>query len=154
MSVSVSPADILALFARLVFVILLYAVVAAVLLSLRRSIRATEAAGVSTRAGTGEALRLTVASAPEGDGPAGRAMTFDRPVLIGRRPDCDVVVTDDSVSGHHAHITWNGTEWRVEDLGSRNGTYVNERRIEHAVPLRVGDAVRTGHVTWHVEQPA
>ena len=147
---SVSPADVLALAARLAFVIVLYLFVAAVLISLRRTISATVAPTDAPRA----AGSLVLSEAAPVDGPAGRAVPLDRPLVIGRRPDCDLVLRDDAVSGHHARIAWDGAGWQVEDLGSKNGTYVNGRPAKSAIALRSGDAIQVGSATWRVELPS
>lgn len=49
--------------------------------------------------------------------------------LVGRAPACDLVLDGKTVSGHHAVVEWNGTAWEVQDLGSRNGTYVNDQKM-------------------------
>lgn len=54
-----------------------------------------------------------------------------RPIVIGREPDCDIVLDAPQISRHHVRITWAGNGWRVEDLDSANGLFVNERT--HAV---------------------
>ncbi len=56
-------------------------------------------------------------------------------ITIGRAPDCEFIVTDDFASGRHARLSKRGSEWYVEDLDSRNGTFVNEERLD--VPQRV-----------------
>jgi DNA-binding winged helix-turn-helix (wHTH) protein len=66
--------------------------------------------------------------------------------VIGRDPAVHVPIDDASVSRHHARIVVDGFAARLEDLGSKNGTYVQDRRIETAVPLRDGDAIRLGSV--------
>jgi len=49
--------------------------------------------------------------------------------LVGRAPACDLVLDGKTVSGHHAVIEWSGTSWELQDLGSRNGTYLDERKV-------------------------
>jgi DNA-binding winged helix-turn-helix (wHTH) protein len=66
--------------------------------------------------------------------------------VIGRDPAVHVSIDDASVSRHHARIVVDGFSARLEDLGSKNGTYVQDRRVEGAVPLRDGDAIRLGSV--------
>jgi pSer/pThr/pTyr-binding forkhead associated (FHA) protein len=63
--------------------------------------------------------------------------------LIGRHPDCDVVLTDVTVSRRHAAIRRDGHTFTMTDLGSLNGTYVNRTPIDH-VPLTDGDIVQIG----------
>jgi pSer/pThr/pTyr-binding forkhead associated (FHA) protein len=62
-------------------------------------------------------------------------------LTIGRLPGNDVQLRDTHVSGRHARITRGADGCAVEDLGSRNGTYVNDRRVTRQV-LVEGDVVR------------
>jgi hypothetical protein len=66
--------------------------------------------------------------------------------VVGREPDADVYLDSPSVSRRHAIIRITGREATVEDLGSRNGTFVGERRIENVSALENGDAIRIGSV--------
>lgn len=66
--------------------------------------------------------------------------------MIGRDPAADVHLDDVSVSRYHSRIVIDGSAARLEDLGSKNGTYLRESRVEGAVPLRDGDAIRLGSV--------
>lgn len=65
------------------------------------------------------------------------------PATIGRLPDNTVQIDNLAVSGHHARITWDKDHYEIEDLGSLNGTYVNNERIGKA-KLRHCDLVRIG----------
>jgi DNA-binding winged helix-turn-helix (wHTH) protein len=66
--------------------------------------------------------------------------------VIGRDPAVHVSIDDASVSRHHARIVVDGFAARLEDLGSKNGTFVHDRRLDGTVPLRDGDAIRLGSV--------
>jgi pSer/pThr/pTyr-binding forkhead associated (FHA) protein len=66
------------------------------------------------------------------------------PVLIGRAPDSTLVLTDDYASNRHARISLQDGMWLVEDLGSTNGTYLGQRKLDGPVPLDMGVAVRIG----------
>jgi pSer/pThr/pTyr-binding forkhead associated (FHA) protein len=68
-------------------------------------------------------------------------------VIIGRDPTCDVTLSDDSkISRSHAQIRMVDHQWILLDLGSRNGTIVNHRKVrEH--PLRGGDEIQLGDTT-------
>lgn len=70
-------------------------------------------------------------------------------VIIGRAPDCDLVLQDRSVSGRHARLTWSGDRIVVEDLGSANGTWLGDRKVERAV-VRPGEELRFGDeaISW------
>jgi pSer/pThr/pTyr-binding forkhead associated (FHA) protein len=54
------------------------------------------------------------------------------PTTIGRLPDNNVQIDNLAVSGHHARISWEQGQYIVEDLGSLNGTYVNNERVGKA----------------------
>jgi pSer/pThr/pTyr-binding forkhead associated (FHA) protein len=62
---------------------------------------------------------------------------------IGRLPDNNVQIDNLAVSGHHARISWEQNHYVVEDLGSLNGTYVNNERVGKAT-LKHGDQVKIG----------
>ena len=68
-------------------------------------------------------------------------------VLIGRAPGCDIILASPRVSGRHASLTQNGTEWSIEDHGSSNGTFVNGRRIQEKTRLRAGDRIELYDIT-------
>jgi hypothetical protein len=69
------------------------------------------------------------------------------PVLIGRAHDSTLVLEDDYASTRHARISLQDGLWVVEDLGSTNGTYLGQRKVdgptqlERGVPLRIGKTV-------------
>jgi len=69
------------------------------------------------------------------------------PVLVGRAPTCTLVIDDDYCSARHCRIFPEGGAWKVEDLGSTNGTYLGNQRVTDPVPLRRGDQVRIGATT-------
>jgi pSer/pThr/pTyr-binding forkhead associated (FHA) protein len=70
---------------------------------------------------------------------AGRLFKIDRDlVVIGRNPDCDLVLAPKSVSRRHAQIAHDGQGWVLTDLGSSNGTWVDGGRING--PHRVSSA--------------
>jgi FHA domain len=67
-------------------------------------------------------------------------------VLVGRSAACDLRVEDSRVSSEHAILGWTGAVWEVRDLGSKNGTFVGERRLGagERVPLLPGDMLALG----------
>ena len=64
------------------------------------------------------------------------------PVLVGRATECQVQTQDAMVSRRHARIFWDGNYW-IEDLGSSNGVYVGNDKVQKA-PFRPGDTVTCG----------
>lgn len=88
-------------------------------------------------------------------GPDGRLIEFNGAITVGRHPVNDLVLHEPRVSSRHASIDWDGSSWRLRDLGSRNGTSVNRRRLQQPKRLRAGDVVRfAGSSTWRVERLA
>jgi eukaryotic-like serine/threonine-protein kinase len=80
------------------------------------------------------------------EGPArGRIIYLDDPVTtIGRNDTNAVVLPGSDVSGRHAMIFFTeGLEWRIEDLGSTNGTLLNGSKVK-AYALREGDKILIG----------
>lgn len=66
-------------------------------------------------------------------------------VTIGRHPDCDVCLKSNTVSRYHARITVSdGDEYLLEDLGSGNGTFVNNLIVKESVSLLSGDQISIG----------
>ena len=66
---------------------------------------------------------------------------------VGRDRDCAVSIDSPSVSRRHARVVVTSGAATIEDLGSKNGTYVNKRRVGDAVALEDGDQMRVGSVT-------
>src|SRR5262245_14770789 len=74
----------------------------------------------------------------------GRRHVIDRECVMGRSVDVDVLVDDPEVSRNHARLKRDESGlWFLEDLGSRNGTYLNDLPIKNAV-LAFGDKLRLG----------
>ena len=65
-------------------------------------------------------------------------------VTVGRAAGTSLHLAARNVSRQHARVSWNGVAAFVEDLGSRNGTFVNGERLEARRRLRDGDVVRVG----------
>jgi pSer/pThr/pTyr-binding forkhead associated (FHA) protein len=84
----------------------------------------------------------------------GTQMEFElseRPITIGRSPEADVVILDEKSSRIHCGIRlWDG-EFYVKDLKSRNGTYVNDQRVDVA-KLKSGDRIRVGSILFSFDQ--
>ncbi|HZT54235.1 MAG TPA: FHA domain-containing protein [Gaiellaceae bacterium] len=79
-----------------------------------------------------------------GGGRAGETFRLETsPTTIGRSPECAIFLDDVTVSRKHAVFTQNGDRWRLEDLGSLNGTFVNRERVETA-ELTDGDELQIG----------
>lgn len=65
-----------------------------------------------------------------------------RTIMIGRSPECDIVLDDRQVSRSHARISWHEDHYEVEDLNSKNGTHLNGRDVVGAQWLHDGDEIQ------------
>lgn len=74
----------------------------------------------------------------------------DKPLTIGRSPKADIVVDDERASRLHCGIRFLDGGYMIKDLASKNGTYLNEERIE-AEGLKPGDKIRVGNSRFSVE---
>jgi pSer/pThr/pTyr-binding forkhead associated (FHA) protein len=80
----------------------------------------------------------------EGPG-AGRQLPVDRPIVVGRAQDADLVLEDGEVSRHHARVSpASGGGAVVEDLGSVNGTFVNHNEVHGSAQVDPGDELLLG----------
>lgn len=76
-------------------------------------------------------------------GPAvGQQVKLEREqYILGRHPDCDIILDSAAVSRQHARAVQVGNSYFIEDMQSRNGTKVNNKRIEERIKLQDGDTV-------------
>ena len=71
---------------------------------------------------------------------------LDKPVVtLGRMSDCDVIVNDPGASRHHAEVRADGSRYVLVDLGSTNGTKVNEAPVQGEREMQPGDRITIGH---------
>ncbi len=86
--------------------------------------------------------------------PVGLRFRIERSVVqLGRGAACDVCLVDESVSGAHATLMLRGVRWHLIDHASRNGTYVNDQRVEQC-ELPSACELRVGGVTLHFQAVA
>jgi pSer/pThr/pTyr-binding forkhead associated (FHA) protein len=71
---------------------------------------------------------------------------------LGRAPTADVRIEDSFASSAHARIFPRGQSMYIEDLGSTNGTYLNERQLRTVEELRPGDTIRIGETEYRYQE--
>lgn len=81
---------------------------------------------------------------------AGGIFLLQNETSIGADPNNDLILDDRYVSNHHARLRWDGANWWLEDLGSKNGTFVQDRQaapnVEQIVPF--GAVIRVGGLVF------
>ena len=132
--------DVILLVLRIVFVVLLYLFLFAIMktgIGLVRGQRKKE-----------RTWKLSVERGPKEL--RGVNIVVRGPVIVGRSPGADIVIGAGYVSARHARFSLMGQNLFVEDLGSTNGTYVNDERISDPMSLKNNDIVRVGDVEIRV----
>jgi pSer/pThr/pTyr-binding forkhead associated (FHA) protein len=94
--------------------------------------------------------RLVILEPPDRQGqefPLGEELT------IGRAGGCGVLIQDDTfVSQLHARVFRRDGDFYVEDLGSTNGTYLNNKKVTAAIAMHKGDKLKIGKTTMEVRR--
>jgi pSer/pThr/pTyr-binding forkhead associated (FHA) protein len=130
---------------RLAFLGLLWLALAFMARALLRDVRS------ATRDPSAALGRLVVV-ASGGQPPTGAVYALDAVTTLGRDLGSSVVVDDPYASARHAVLTFRGTSWYVEDLGSTNGTFVDGAPVSGISPLGYGDEIQIGDVRLRLER--
>jgi len=111
----------------------------------KRSLADTEGEGfrlflpAEVRSGRGCVLQICPVTAP-----AEMFRLSNQRTVIGRKPTCDIPLDDKEVSRSHAAIELDDSSYSVSDLGSRNGTFVDDRLLRDRRRLKGGELIRLG----------
>jgi hypothetical protein len=157
---------------RLGFLALLWVLVLSVVAVLRRDLFGTQVTRRATpvtsgpRGGRLGTARPAGRSRPEPAAPGaprtlvvtegslkGTTITLGQaPILIGRAPECTLVLDDDYASGRHARLSQSGGVWTLEDLNSTNGTFLGRQRVDSPVTVEPGAPVRIGRTVLELRR--
>ena len=74
-------------------------------------------------------------------------------LIVGRNPDCAISIPSDEISRHHAKLQVVPDGVMVEDMGSANGTFVNNQRVHAGTLLKAGDELRVDTVRFMLMSP-
>jgi hypothetical protein len=145
--------DLLILALRIVLVALLYLFLASVMRMAAGGLRPRRTPGVEPAVPVpvgAPVLRLMVLESGTSDLVPGQAVELTDAAILGRAERADVVLADPAVSSEHARVSRVGRAWVISDLGSTNGTRLNDRPVDGDVPLAHGDVVALGNVRFRV----
>ena len=67
-------------------------------------------------------------------------------IVLGRNPECDVRLDDQTASAHHAKLSYHHSQWWVEDLDSTNGTKLNKVKLTIPTVLTSDDEIQCGKI--------
>jgi FHA domain len=138
--------DLLILALRLALVALLYLFLASVMRMAARGLRPQPMRPVEPVA----VLRLVVLEPGTSDLTPGQAIDISDGATLGRASRADIVLADPAISSEHARIRRIGRAWVISDLGSTNGTRLNDSRVDGDLPLAQGDVLTLGNVRLRV----
>lgn len=103
----------------------------------------------SSQPGSGSRAELTGVSS----GVSGQSFALSSSrMIVGRADSCDLRLEDSSVSSEHARLVRDSAGWRVVNLLSTNGTFVNDRKISSSA-ISNGDRIRFGRVEFRLYDP-
>ena len=81
-----------------------------------------------------------------------RTVKLSASMTIGRAPECELRIEDTYASQQHARLFAKNSSWFVEDLGSTNGTFVNDQKLAAPAMLQPGDKVRVGQTVMELRR--
>ena len=81
-----------------------------------------------------------------------RTVRLSASTTVGRAPECELRLDDTYTSQQHARLFAKNNSWFVEDLGSTNGTFVNEQKLAAPAMLQPGDKVRVGQTIMELRR--
>jgi len=132
--------SILFLILRLLFAAALYAFLGLAVLTIWRELQKTSAL-LSTQKVPGIQLKRL-------DFEDSGINEFTIPnITLGRDDSCEYPVSDDTVSSHHARLTFHHQQWWAEDLNSTNGTFLNNDPVTVPTVIISGDEIRVGKIS-------
>ena len=99
---------------------------------------------------TGRRRRPLTLAFMEPEAQAGERIEIANPVVLGRGAPSDIVLDDTYLSTQHARFSVDDGDLFIEDLGSRNGSYVNAEPVIHRTQLLKGDVIQIGNVILEV----
>lgn len=140
--------SVLLLVLRILSALLLLAFLAVLLWLLYQDIVATTNAYAAIQRPQGT---LVVAESESGSIAVGTQYSLLPSTSIGRAAGNTLVIDDDYLSGQHALIALRDRQWWIEDLGSRNGTLLNDYPVEKATVVAAGDIITVGNTSLRVE---
>jgi hypothetical protein len=134
--------------AKWLFIGLIYLVLFVMLIAVRREMRLQMAGKLQVPSVAAGRLKIIKVGSDSRSRP-GDILVLQNETMIGADKSNDLVLADRFVSARHARLRWDGVEWWLEDLGSKNGTLVNghpysphrEQPVPFGAVLAIGDMV-------------
>jgi pSer/pThr/pTyr-binding forkhead associated (FHA) protein len=145
--------DVFLLILRLLFIVLLYLFLMQVVIAITRDLKAT-AASTSSQNKAPPVLGHMVVIDGSNTLLPGTSFNLEPETIIGRGPTNTIQLPESFISGVHTQLRFHNGLWYVTDANSRNGTYINNQRLEPGKPLvaKPGDIVQVGFIRFKLTQ--
>ena len=131
---------------RVLFIFLLYFFLYQVVRVIGRELTALAASGAAADPEpSGGALRMV--DGAESGLPPGSTFALEPVTTVGRHLENTIALNEPFISASHAEFVYDNGRWWLRDLGSTNGTFVNDHRVTVATGVRPGDMIRFGRMT-------
>ena len=72
-------------------------------------------------------------------------------IMIGRDTNCDVAVMDEALSAHHVRLTHHHVQWWLEELNSKQGTFLNHEKLTTPAVVITGDHFKCGNTVFGIQ---
>jgi pSer/pThr/pTyr-binding forkhead associated (FHA) protein len=126
--------------------ILLYVFLIVTVFVVYKELKEPSSGSAKAKSATSSSAKIVILKSPGEK--IGETFFLDNQIVIGRSSESDIEISDTSVSHQHASILRDGKTYKLEDLGSKNGTYLNQRRIAKAARLKHGDIIEVGKTAF------
>jgi pSer/pThr/pTyr-binding forkhead associated (FHA) protein len=135
--------SILFLILRVLFALALYAFLGLAVLTIWRELQKTSALLTIQKVFPIQLKRLDFEDSGTNE--------FSTPnITVGRDASCEYLVSDDTVSSHHARLSFHHHQWWAEDLNSTNGTFLNNDPVAVPTVIISGDELRVGKISIQI----
>ena len=134
---------------RIAFVALIYLFLFLVLRSTARELGGA-ARAMATDEGFAGAMSLLMLDAAESSLRSGEALPLMAATTIGRDVGNTIMVDDPHTSARHAELRFERGRWWLRDLGSSNGTTLNDEPVRTVMGVRPGDVIQCGRVRFRL----
>jgi hypothetical protein len=139
--------DWLLLSLRLIFIVILYFFLYQIVRLTSRELAVLARASETSASSRRPTARLILVDPAETGLRPGTGFPLNPRTLVGRHPESTIVLDDTFVSATHAQVELASEGWLVHDLGSTNGTFVNNQQVIGVSSIGDGDIVQFGRVT-------
>lgn len=132
---------ILALILRVLLLLLTYIFVGWIGYAIYKDLR-------SRRLGRSELSAPTITLSGIADWESVEKQFMKKEIILGRDPDSDLNIPDETISLRHCKLTYHHKQWWAYDLNSTNGSFLNDHPIDSAVIITTSDVLRLGNVSF------